>query len=332
MRRRDFIKVIAGSAAQLPFGVYAQQNPRKRRVGILMIAASSFVDQIPAVDQITRRLRDLGWVDGRNLDFDIGWADGKLDKARELAKQFVAAGCDVIVAQGAITVKVLQRETSTVPIVFWLVPDPVGEGLVASLARPGANITGFTNYEPLIVTKWLNLLKEINPATTQVSVLFDPDISPFHESFMHSLAGAALSFHVATTEIPAHNPAEIESKLHAFAQAGDLTSGLLVLPDALTVGSKDIILAMAARLRVPAIYPYRLFVTGGGLLSYGVNLPNHAGETAAYVDRILRGESPADLAVQNPTKYELVINLKTGEALGLTLAPSLVVTADEVIE
>ena len=215
MRRRDFIKLIAGSVAQLPLGVYAQQSPRKRRVGILMIAASSFVDQIPAVDQITRRLRDLGWVDGRNLDFEIGWADGKLDKARELAKQFVAAECDVIVAQGAITVKVLQRETSTIPIVFWLVPDPVGEGLVASLARPGANIAGFTNYEPSIVTKWLNLLKEVNPATR-----------------------GCLSFHVATTEIPAHNSAEIESKLHASAQAGDLTSGLLVLPDALTVGSE----------------------------------------------------------------------------------------------
>jgi putative tryptophan/tyrosine transport system substrate-binding protein len=221
---------------------------------------------------------------------------------------------------------------STIPIVFWLVPDPVGEGLVASLARPGANVTGFTNYEPSIVTKWLNLLKEVNPATTRISVLFDPDISPFHETFMHSLTEAAPSFHVAGTETPAHNPAEIESKLDTFAQAGDLKSGLLVLPDALTVGSKDLIVALAARLRVPTVYPYRSFVTGGGLLSYGVNPPNHAGQTAAYVDRILRGDSPTNLPVQAPTKYELVINLKTAKTLGLTIPESFLSLADEVIE
>jgi putative ABC transport system substrate-binding protein len=335
MKRREFIALVGGAAAATasgPLAARAQQSSRRRKVGILMIAGSNFVDQIPAVDQITRRLQELGWVNGRDLDLKIGWSDGKLDKAQELAKQFVAAECDVIVAQGAITVKILQRETSTIPIVFWLVPDPVGEGLVTSLARPGGNITGFSNYEPSIVTKWLGLLKEVNPATTRVSVLFDPDISPFHESFMHSLAEVALSFHVATTEIPAHKPDEIESKLHAFAQAGDLTGDLLVLPDALTVGSKDIIVALAARLRVPAVYPYRSFVTGGGLLSYGVNLPNHAAETAAYADRILRGASAADLPVQNPTKYELVINLKIAEALGLTIPQSLLATADEVIE
>jgi putative tryptophan/tyrosine transport system substrate-binding protein len=175
-------------------------------------------------------------------------------------------------------------------------------------------------------------LKEISPTTTRVSVLFDPDVSPFHESFMNSLAEGALSFHVTAAEMPAHNAAEIESNMAAFAQGGDLTSGLLALPDALTVGSSDLIVSLASRLRVPAIYPYRSFVNRGGLVSYGVNLPNHAGETAAYVDRILRGEKPADLPVQNPTKYELGVNLKAARALDIAVPPSLLVTADEVIE
>ena len=230
MRRRDFIKLIAGSVAQLPLGVYAQQSPRKRRVGILMIAASSFVDQIPAVDQITRRLRDLGWVDGRNLDFEIGWADRKLDKARELAKQFVAAECDVIVTQVAITVKVLQRETSTIPIVFWLVPDPVGEGLVAEFGPARVQHYGLYQLRALDCDQMAQSIEggqSCNPGLlsrfTLPPLKYPPTIRPKSNlSYMHPLKRAI--------------------SLVVFS----------VLPDALTVGSKDIILALAARLRVPA--------------------------------------------------------------------------------
>jgi putative tryptophan/tyrosine transport system substrate-binding protein len=332
MRRRDFIKSIAASAAPWPVVARARQSDGPRRIGVLMITAENVVDQLQAVDQIRKRLEGLGWVDGRDCRLEIRWAEGKPDKAAAIAKEFVVAQCDVIVAQGSITVKILQRETSSIPIVFWLVPDPVGEGFVGTLAHPGGNITGFTNYETTIVTKWLNLLKEINPQITRISALFDPEIAPFYERFIQALSDAASSFHVAVSEMRAYSAPEIQSKMAAFAEESKLTGGLLVLPDALTVGSSNLIVGLAAHLRVPAIYPYRGFVNAGGLLSYGVNLPNHAGETAAYVDRILKGEKAAELPVQAPTKYELIVNLTTAHALGLSIPQTLLATADEVIE
>jgi putative tryptophan/tyrosine transport system substrate-binding protein len=212
------------------------------------------------------------------------------------------------------------------------VPDPVGQGLVASLARPGGNVTGFTNFEFTIASKWLGLLTEIDPAITRVSALFNPGTAPYAERFVRVLEEAAPSFRVSVGAMKARNAAEIEAEMTAFAQGSDLAGGLLAMPDVLTGAHKDLIVPLAARLRIPVIYAYRYFVDGGGLMSYGVNLPEHAGQTAAYVARILKGEKPADLPVQAPTKYELVINLKTAKALDLRIPPTLLATADEVIE
>jgi putative ABC transport system substrate-binding protein len=330
MNRREFITLLGGATAW-PMAARAQQV-QVRQAGILMLGAQSDADQQPAVNRIKQQLEELGLVEGRNVRIDVRWSDGRPEKVQEHAKQLVDTPCDVIVAMGPLAVAALRRETKTIPIVFWLVPDPVGQGLVASLARPGANITGFTNFEFTMASKWLGLLKEIDPPISRVSALFNPDTAPYAERFIRVLGEAAPSFGVSVNPMKAHNAAEIEAEMTAFAQGGDLSGGLLAMPDVLTGAHKDLIVNLAGRLRIPTIYAYRYFVLGGGLMSYGVNLPDHGGQTAAYVARILKGEKPADLPVQAPTKFELVINLKTAKALGLDVPPNLLATADDVIE
>ena len=331
MKRRDFITLLGGAAAFRPFAARAQQE-QIRRVGILMLTTQNGPDQQPAVDRIREQLEGLGWVEGRNIRIEVRWCEGKLEKVKEYAKQLVEMPCDVIVALGPIVLAALRRETNTIPIVFWLVPDPVGQNFVTKLARPGANITGFTNFEFAIATKWLDFLTEINPAIARVAVLFNPETAPYVERFIHVLDEAAPSFRLSVSAMKAHNAAEIEREMTAFTQRSDIAGGLLAMPDVLTGGHMDLIVNLAAHLRLPVIYPYRFFVYAGGLLSYGVNFAEHAGQTATYVSRILKGEKPADLPVQAPTKYELVINLKTAKALGLEIPQPLLTFADEVIE
>jgi putative ABC transport system substrate-binding protein len=328
LKRRSFITLL-GAAATWPLATRAQQTEQMRRVGVLMITAQSSADQPPSVMRIEQRLKELGWIEGRNIITDVRWSEGNLEKAKAHAKS-LAESSNVIVTQGAIATSIAREQTGAIPIVFWMVPDPVGLGLVPNLARPGANVTGFTNLEWSMAGKWLELLKDFRPSITQTSLLFNPDVAPYADHFMETLNAAGSRIGVVVTAMRARNAAQIETAMSAFAH-GD-SAGLLVLPDALTVNHLDQIVTLAMHLRLPAIYPYRMFVAAGGLLSYGVNYPEHAGQTATYIDRILKGEQPGALPVQAPTKFQLVVNLKTATALGLTVPQTLQVAADEVIE
>jgi putative ABC transport system substrate-binding protein len=328
LKRRDFITLVGG-AATLPVAARAQQTEQMRRVGVLMITAQSNADQTPSVMRIEHRLRELGWMQGRNIRIDVRWSEGNLEKAKAHAKALTESS-DVIVTQGAIATRIAQEQTGTIPIVFWLVPDPVGLGLVPNLARPGANVTGFTNLEWSMASKWLELLRDFKPSITRTSLLFNPDVAPYADHFMESLSAAGSRIGVVVTAMRARNVAQIETAMSALA--GGEPAGLLVLPDALTVNHLEQIVTWAMHLRLPAIYPYRMFVAAGGLLSYGVNVPDHAGQSATYIDRILKGEQPGALPVQAPTKFELVVNIKTAKALGLTVPLIMQMTADEVIE
>src|SRR5262245_47712985 len=247
LKRREFITLLGGAVVASPTATGAQQD-RPRRVGVLMSSAEQNFDQLPAIDRLRRRLEGLGWVDGRNLRIDIRWGEGRPEKLREYAKHLVEVSSDVIVGQGAITVMVLRQVTSTIPIVFWLTPDPVGQGLVASLARPGANITGFTNFEFSIAGKWLELLTEIEPSMARLGVLFNPESAPYAERFMQFLAENASAFHVNVEPIRAFDAAGIETGMKAFAQNSATRAGLLALPDALTVAHQGLIVGLATRL------------------------------------------------------------------------------------
>jgi putative tryptophan/tyrosine transport system substrate-binding protein len=314
LKWRDFIALFGGVAAW-PIAARAQQIEQVRRVGVLMMSGQDGADQ-PAVMRIEQRLRDLGWTEGRNIRIDVRWSEGDLEKARAHAKT-LAESSDVIVTQGAIATRIAREQTGTVPIVFWLVPDPVGLGLVSNLARPGTNVTGFTNLEWSIASKWLELLREFRPSITRTSLLFNPDVAPYADHFMENLKDAGSRLGVAVSAMHARNVTQIETAMTAFAD-GNLTR-LLVLPDALTVIHLEQIVKLAMHLRLPAIYPYRMFTVAGGLVSYGVNVPEHAGQTAMYIDRILKGEQPGTLPVQAPTKFELVVNIKTAKALNLAV-------------
>jgi len=285
--------------------------------------------QRTSVVSIEKRLRDLGWREGENIRIDVRWSDGDLAKARSHAKA-LAESSDVIVTQGAIATRIAREQTGTIPIVFWLVPDPVGLGLVPNLARPGTNVTGFTNLEWSIGSKWLELLREFKPSITRTALLFNPDVAPYADHFMENLKGAGSRLGVAVSAMHARNVAQIETAMMAFSDEN--LTGLLVLPDALTVIHLEQIVRLAMQLRLPAIYPYRMFTAAGGLLSYGVNVPDHAGQASTYIDRILKGEQPGTLPVQAPTKFELVVNIKTAKALNLTVPLIMQMTADEVIE
>jgi putative tryptophan/tyrosine transport system substrate-binding protein len=331
VKRREFITLLGGATIAWPLAARAQQG-QIRRVGLLMLSAENDVGQKQAVDRIVQQLESLGWVDGHNVKVDLRWSDGDSAKVNENARQLVEAPCDVIIPEGILPTSVLQRATSTIPVVFWLVPDPVGQGVVTNMARPGANITGFTNFEFTIASKWLGLLKDIDPAIARVALLYHPSLDTYAERFMRVLGETAPSFGVSVSVMKAHNAGEIEAAMTAFAEGGNLTGGVLANPGALTTANRDLIARLGVQLRIPVIYAYRFFVDGGGLISYGVNFAQHAGQTAAYADRILKGERAADLPVQAPTNYELIINLKTAKALGLGVPQTLLATADEVIE
>src|SRR6266436_3114463 len=330
MRRREFIMLLGGSVAAWPLVARAQQPDRMRHIGVLMGTAADDSESQARAAAFAQGLAQLGWADGRNVQIDTRWATTNADDMRRHAAELVALAPDVILAAtGTLTVAPLLQATRTVPIVFVLVIDPVGAGFVASLARPGGNATGFTIFEYGMSGKWLELLKEIAPRLTRAAVLRDPTIASGIGQFA-AVQTVAPSLGVELSPVDVRDAAEIERAITAFARSGN--GGLIVTGSALATRHRNLIITLAARQKLPAIYSGRWFVTDGGLLSYGPDYVAQFRQAAGYVDRILKGEKPADLPVQAPTKYHLVINLKTAKALGLEVPPTLLARADEVIE
>jgi len=327
MRRRDFITGIAGAAAW-PLSARAQQGERIRRIGVLLFAAADDPEYQTRIGAFLQVLGQLGWSIGRNVAVDTRWPTAATDIRRHAA-ELVALAPDVILATGGVTLEPLQQATRSLPIVFVNVADPVGGGFVESLARPGGNTTGFTPYEYSISAKWLELLKQVSPRLTRAAVLRDRASSDGIGQFA-AMQGVAPSLGVVLSPVDVREAGEIERAITTFARASD--SGLVVTASGLAIRHRDLIVTLAARHQLPAVYPFRFFVTGGRLMSYGPDAIDPYRRPAGYVDRILKGEKPADLPVQAPTKYEMVLNLKTAKALGLTVPPTLLATADELIE
>jgi putative ABC transport system substrate-binding protein len=328
MKRRAFVRLLGGAAAAWPLAVRAEQGERMRRIGVLMYWSADDAEGQARHLAFTQALKQLGWSDGRNLRIDSRWATAA--DIRRHATELVALAPDVLVAAtGTATTASLLEATRTVPIVFVTVIDPVGAGFVASLARPGGNATGFTNYEYGTSGKWLELLKEIAPRVTRAAVLRDPAIASGIGQF-GAIQALAPSLGMELSPVDVRDAGEIERAVTAFARAPN--GGLIVTGSAAAVVHRDLIAALAARHRLPAVYPGRYSVTAGGLISYAPDLVDQYRRAAGYVDRILKGEKPADLPVQAPTRFELVINLKTAKALGLDVPPNLLARADEVIE
>jgi putative ABC transport system substrate-binding protein len=329
MRRRSFIALLGGAVAGWPLAARAQQGKRMRRVGVLMLYVEDDPQGLVRATAFRQTLESLGWTVGRNLQIDYQWGVGDSDWISAAIAQLLKRAPDVIVANGSSALRPAQQATSTVPVIFIGSADPVADGVVQSLAHPGGNLTGFTVLETSVGAKLLELLKEVAPGVEQVAVLINPD-SPSSRRQFDSVATAAQKFAVGVVAAPVREPAEIEAATMRFGR--ERARGLIVPPDPLTNTHRRLIVELAARYRLPAIYGLRVAPAEGGLISYGVDIPDLFRKAAGYVDRVLRGENPADLPVQLPTKFELVINLKTAKALGLTVPPTLLAIADEVIE
>ena len=329
MRRREFITLIGGAAAAWPVAARGRQAKRIRRVGALMPYAANDPQVQERNAAFLQGLQQLGWTVGQNLQIDYRWSGGNEDDTRKYAAELVGLSPDVIFGPGSATAGILRRATRTVPIVFTNVPDPVGAGLVASLARPGGNITGFTSFEYGIGAKWLELLKEIAPNVTRAAVLRDPAISA-GLGLWAAIQSVSPAVAIEVNPVNVGDTDEIERALAVFARTPN--GGLIVTGSALAVLHRDLIIALAARHRLPAVYYDRYYAVAGGLISYGSNIVDEFRRAAGYVDRILKGEKPADLPVQAATKFDLVMNLKTAKTLGLDVPPTLLARADEVIE
>jgi putative ABC transport system substrate-binding protein len=329
MRRREFLGVIGGAAAAWPLCARAQQAERIRRIGVLQPASVGDPESEARLAAFVQGMRELGWTEGRNLRIDTRWTGGNAETIRRHAAELIALAPDVILAIGGTVAGPVLQQTRTVPIVFTQTPDPVGTGFVASLARPGGNATGFINFEYATSAKWPELLKQVAPSLTRVAILRDATIPPGAAQFSVLQAAAPL-LGLELSPVDVQDAGEIERAVTTFA--GHPNGGLIVTSSGLARLHRELIVRLAARHRLPAVYPYRFFVNVGGLISYGPDSIDPQHRAAGYVDRILKGEKPADLPVQTPTKYELVINLKTAKALGLTVPPTLLARADEVIE
>ena len=329
MKRRNFITLLGGAAAW-PVAARGQQPERMRRIGVLVAYAESDPEAQARIAAFRQGLRELGWTEGRNLRMELGWGTGDPDRARTLATELISLAPDVIVAHGTPALTALYRATRTIPVVFVSVIDPVGAGYVQSLAQPGGNITGFSTFEPEIGGKWLELLKEIAPGVSRVAGILDPGFKGF-AGVWGAIENMAPRLGLQLKNLPFQAPTDdLESAVARFAQ--ELGGGLIVLPTALNAVQRNRIFSSAARGGLPAMYAFRFYATDGGLMSYGIDTVDLFRRSAFYVDRILKGEKPADLPVQAPTKFEMVINLKTARALGLNVPPMLLARADEVIE
>jgi putative tryptophan/tyrosine transport system substrate-binding protein len=329
MRRREFITLLGGAAAAWPVAARAQQRERMRRIGVFMPGVADDPEYEARNAAFLQGLGELGWIVGRNVRIDYRWGAGDVERYRAIAGELVALAPEVVLATGSATVSALQKATGSVPIVFANVTDPVGGGLVASLARPGGNTTGFITSEFGFAGKWLELLKEIAPRVTCVAVLRDAAIAA-QIALFGSIQSVAPSLGVELSPIDSRDAGEIERSIVAFAR--EPNGGLIAASGARVLHHRELIVALAARHRLPAVYAYRSHAMSGGLISYGNDQVDHFRRAAGYVDRILKGEKPADLPVQAPTKYELVINLKTAKALGLEMPTAVLARADEVIE
>jgi putative tryptophan/tyrosine transport system substrate-binding protein len=328
MRRRDFVRAIAYSTTAWPFTALAQQSGRSRLISVLINGRENDPETQASLVAFKQALERLNWLDGGNTRFDIRFTED-LDQMRRLAKEVVATQPDVIVAHTTLFVAAAQRETSTIPIVFVWVSDPVGLGVVASLAHPGGNLTGLLLYEESIVGKWLGMLKEIAPQTKRVAFIASPKV-PVYDYFLRTAQQVAPSFAIELVPSPVDTATDIEGVIRSFADTPN--GGLFFPPNFATTAHRDLIIGLAARYRLPAVYAFRVFVAAGGLMCCETNQTEQFRLAASYVDRILRGAKPSELPVQAPTNYKTVVNLKTAKALGLDVPPSLLVRADEVIE
>ena len=329
MRRREFITLIGGAAIGWPLAAHAQQPDRMRRIGVLMGFPESDLQAQSFIAAFRDGLQKLGWTDGRNVRIETRWPGFDAESRQRFAKELIALRPDLILSHTTPTTAALLQETR-IPIVFATVTDPVGSGFVASLARPGGNVTGFTLVEPTMAAKWVELLKEIAPHINRVAMLFNPATATYADYFLKPFKAAAPSFAVAAIAAPIHDMSELESAI--AVQAREPNGGLIVMPDSFTDAHRVEIISLVARYHLAAVYAYRFFTEHGGLLSYGADLRDNFRRAADYVDRVLKGEKPADLPVQAPTKFELVINLKTAKELGLTITRHFLLIADEVIE
>ena len=330
VRRREFITLLGGTAAAWPLAARAQQAERVRRIGVLMAYAENDAEGQANVAAFRKELQKLGWTEGRNIRIDTRWATADFESIQQFAKDLVALQPELILSSSTPTTAALLQQTRTIPIIFAIVADPVGSGFVASLSRPGGNVTGFTILEGSLGGKWLELLKEIAPRVNRVACLYNPTTATFAEYYLSPLKAAAASFGMEAIAASVRDTSELEAVV--VAQAREPNGGLVVIPDVFLNAHRAEVISLAARYRLPAVYPWRFYAELGGLLYYGNDRLDHFRRAAIYADRILQGAKPSDLPVQAPTKFELVINLKTAKALGLTVPPSLLATADEVIE
>ena len=329
--RREFIVTLGSAAAAWPVAARAQQGERMRRIGVLMGYDESASSGQALIAGFREGLQKLGWTEGRNTRIDIRWATpADAESIRRFAKELVALQPDLIISSTTPITAALLQQTHTIPIIFPALSDPVGSGFVASFSRPGGNVTGFNVSEPTQAGKWVELLKEIAPRVGRVAMLFNPASAPYTEYWLNPFKAAAARFAVEAISASVRDGSELDSVI--AAQAREPNSGLIAMPDSFTIAYRAEIISLADRYRLPAVYPFRFFAEVGGLLSYGVDLVDNYRRVAAYVDRILKGENPSELPVQAPVKFELVINLKTAKALGLTIPDKLLALADEVIE
>ena len=332
MKRRAFVMLLSGVGAWLlaPCAATAQPSDRIRRIAMLGGFAANDPEAQRRVAAFQQGLKELGWTESRNVSIEFRWGTGAAPQMRKFARELIDLKPDLIVGMTTPAVAALVQETNIIPILFVNIVDPLGRGFVSNMAQPGGNVTGFLNFEFSMGGKWLETLKQMAPAVKRAALLFNPDTAPFAGSFVRVIEDAAPSFGIEPIATVAHDDRELERTVADFAAKP--AGGLIILPDSFTTGHRDLIVVLAARYRLPAVYPLRVFAASGGLISDGVDPTDIFRRAASYVDRILKGTNPGDLPLQAPTKFELVINLKTANALGLTVPPMLLARADEVIE
>jgi putative tryptophan/tyrosine transport system substrate-binding protein len=330
MKRREFISLLGAAAAAWPLAVRAQPTGGMRKIGVLMALADGDPGGQAEVDALRQGLREHGWIEGRNVHVDYRWPGGDIERARAFAKEVVGFKPDVLMARSTPATLALKAETGTIPIVFVSVAEPTSSGLVVSLARPGGNITGFTNFEASIGGKLLELLQEVSPSLKRAAFIYNPNTAPYAQSYLRSAEAAATVLGVESVPSPVQNDADIETVLTTLARAPG--GGLVGIPDTFLQQRRELIIALVDRYRLPAIYATRVWAPSGGLMAYAVDTLDLIRRAAGYIDRILKGAHPGELPVQQPNKYELVINLKTAKAQGLQASDKLLALADEVIE